>query len=174
MEDINSLDHASVQHETQRKGITPSTFIALTVGHLSISPIFNTVSKIIMVSIIIPSIRFALVAYPLAVVILSLSSHATYTNTSNGGFTCLLLSLNILFIMREWELFRDVIFCIKIISRSQYLLMYDGNVASIGHIQRIEVIICHESNIFYPLKGPLFVNYSAIILHLPETLSIEH
>ena len=49
-----------------------------------------------------------------------------------------------------------------------------GNVPGIGHIQIVEGIVFHESNIFHPLKGPIVVNCSNIIFHLSDMLIIEH
>ena len=129
-------------------GIIPSTFIVLALSRIYISPILNTVYKIIIISIIISSIRFPLLARPLVMVIFALDSLSTSTNASMGGFTCLLWSIDLLLMSRDGEVWSNVIFCIRILSGSLYLLMSYRNVPSIGHIKRAEWIVFHESDIF--------------------------
>ena len=82
-------------------GIITSTCLALAVGHPDIYPLLNTVSHIIAVSIIIPSIRFVLVTIPLDMVILAFTPLATATTASTIDFACLLSSLDILFFARD-------------------------------------------------------------------------
>ena len=79
-------------------GIITSTCLALAVWHPDIYPLLNTVSHIIAVSIIIPSIRFVLVTIPLDMVILAFTPLATATTASTIGFACLLSSLDIIFL----------------------------------------------------------------------------
>ena len=106
-------------------------------------PSFEHYFQNIIVSIIIPSVSFFFVALPLAMVIIELDSLVTATNASTRGFTCLLCLLDILLITRERELWLDMIFCITIVSGSQYSLVDYGDATSIGHIQRVEGIFYH-------------------------------
>ena len=95
-------------------GIIPFTFLALVVSHPAINLILNTVSKVITVYIITPSIIFVLVALPLATDILALAYLDMATTASTRGFTRLLCSLDLLFITMERTLWSSVILCIKI------------------------------------------------------------
>ena len=126
-------------------GIIPSTFLALAVAYPYIYPLFNTVSKVITVIIfIIPSIISVLVALPSAVVVIVLDYLALEATASTIGFACLLFPLGLVFITIYEALWHNVIFCIKILARSQFILMDSGNVTGIWHINRVKVFFSWE------------------------------
>ena len=134
----------------------------------------ENVSKVINFSVLVSFVTFSLFALSLAAVILVLDYLATATNAPTRDFMCPICLLDIFSINMERKIWCDVILCITIVARTQYLLMADGNVTGIAHIQKVEGIFFHESNLFHPIKGYLVVNCSTIILHFPKKISIEN